>query len=154
MLAENYTASVYKIEADSSKAKHKKNTFSGILSVYFVAEDVITGETASLPRISAPELAERKKANGLVIVDVRGKSEYDEQHIEGAIHIPLTELTQNLDLLPDLEPAGGEHELPRALVELAPAEVVAHREPGGLTPRVAVEEHREPGPGRGAGSRL
>lgn len=38
-----------------------------------------------------------------VLLDVRTVDEYTEGHIEGAINIPLNELTANLDLLPDLE---------------------------------------------------
>ena len=50
--------------------------------------------------INAQELAARKPANGLIIVDVRGRNEYREEHIVGARNIPLGFLPQNLDQLP------------------------------------------------------
>ena len=41
----------------------------------------------------------------LLIVDVRQPEEYAESHLEGAINIPLRELAQHLDMLPDLDEA-------------------------------------------------
>jgi rhodanese-related sulfurtransferase len=38
-----------------------------------------------------------------ILLDVRTVDEFTEGHIEGAIHVPLNDLTQNLDLLPDLD---------------------------------------------------
>jgi rhodanese-related sulfurtransferase len=38
-----------------------------------------------------------------ILLDVRTVDEYAEGHLEGAINIPLNELTANLDLLPDLD---------------------------------------------------
>jgi hydroxyacylglutathione hydrolase len=61
---------------------------------------VVNGETAELPAISAAELAARKPANGLVIVDVRGRSEYHAEHIDGARNIPLGFLPQYLRDIP------------------------------------------------------
>jgi rhodanese-related sulfurtransferase len=46
------------------------------------------------------ELAENPD---LLLVDVRTVDEYDGGHIEGAINIPLNELTDHLDLLPNLD---------------------------------------------------
>jgi hydroxyacylglutathione hydrolase len=45
-------------------------------------------------------LAARKPSNGFVIVDVRGRNEYRQQHIAGARNIPLGFLPQHLDQLP------------------------------------------------------
>lgn len=56
---------------------------------YFVAEEVIAGQTQELPQIDAQGLAERLAANNLMIVDVRGKSEFAERHMAGAVNIPL-----------------------------------------------------------------
>lgn len=63
-------------------------------------EEVVSGDVVSLPTFTAPELAERKKENSLVIVDVRGHSEFAEGHIAGAINIPLGYLPKHLDELP------------------------------------------------------
>ncbi|PJF39541.1 MAG: MBL fold metallo-hydrolase [Phototrophicales bacterium] len=64
------------------------------------SEEVVHGDVQRLATLSAAELAERKQKNGLVIVDVRGKSEYAESHIAGAINIPLGYLAQRLNELP------------------------------------------------------
>ncbi len=53
--------------------------------------------------LRATDLAEELKGeNKPFLVDVRTVDEYAEKHIEGAINIPLNELTKKLDLLPDL----------------------------------------------------
>ena len=52
----------------------------------------------ALSRIS-PQEAHQAGA-GVQIVDVRGKNEYTERHIEGALHIPLGYLPAHLDELP------------------------------------------------------
>lgn len=71
------------------------------LSCYFAEEDVITGEVKTLPEITAPQLADRIQANGLVLVDVRGKTEYDDIHMDGAVNIPLGYLQRDAtDKLP------------------------------------------------------
>jgi hydroxyacylglutathione hydrolase len=57
-------------------------------------------EGESLPQMNASQLAERARHNGLVIVDVRGKSEYLQEHIRGAKHIPLGFLPDHLGELP------------------------------------------------------
>lgn len=66
---------------------------------YFAAEVVRRG-AEHLPTISASELADRLSRNGIVVVDVRGQSEYLEQHLAGAKHIPLGFLPQRLDEVP------------------------------------------------------
>lgn len=53
-----------------------------------------------LPTWTAAQLAERLPKNGLVIVDVRGKGEYETRHIAGARHIPLGHLPRRLGELP------------------------------------------------------
>lgn len=69
---------------------------------YFVASDVLSGipELASLTLIEAGELAQRQAQNGLLILDVRGKSEYDDFHIPGVRNIPYGLLYRHLDELP------------------------------------------------------
>jgi hydroxyacylglutathione hydrolase len=66
----------------------------------YAGPDVLTENTDGMPIINAQELAARQPANGLVIVDVRGRNEYREQHIAGARNIPLGFLPQHLDQLP------------------------------------------------------
>mgnify|MGYP002683469233 CR=1 FL=1 len=48
----------------------------------------------------AKELARRLPQNGITLVDVRGRSEYAEVHVSGAMHIPLGYLTDRLSELP------------------------------------------------------
>jgi hydroxyacylglutathione hydrolase len=63
--------------------------------------DVVSEEMGEpMPVIDAQELATRQPSNGLVIVDVRGRNEYLEEHIAGAHNIPLGFLPQHLDQLP------------------------------------------------------
>ncbi|MCS6848542.1 MAG: MBL fold metallo-hydrolase [Anaerolineae bacterium] len=66
---------------------------------YATAEQVV-GITESLPVITAQQLAERLPRNGLVVLDVRNKAEYDALHIQGAKHIPLGYLPDRLGELP------------------------------------------------------
>ena len=54
-------------------------------------------------RIPMAEAVEVMQAPGAVTVDVRGRDEYVEGHIPGAICIPLDEITDVPDDLPDLE---------------------------------------------------
>ncbi len=72
----------------------------------YAGPDVVAGVAKSevnynaMPTINAQQLATCKPTNGLVIVDVRGHTEYREQHIAGARNIPLGFLSQHLDQLP------------------------------------------------------
>lgn len=66
----------------------------------YFSPDVLAHRTQALPVITARELARRLPQNNIVIVDVRGKSEYDEKHIVGAIHIPLGYLSDRSATLP------------------------------------------------------
>jgi hydroxyacylglutathione hydrolase len=60
----------------------------------------VSGETEQLPEWSAAELAERLPKNGLVVLDVRNKTEYLEEHIKGAKHIQLGQLPKHLNEIP------------------------------------------------------
>jgi hydroxyacylglutathione hydrolase len=66
----------------------------------YFSPDVLTHRTQALPVITARELARRLPQNNIVIIDVRGKSEYNEKHIVGATHIPLGYLSDRLETLP------------------------------------------------------
>jgi hydroxyacylglutathione hydrolase len=66
----------------------------------YAGPDVVNDSRQPMPTISAQTLAARKPTNRLVIVDVRGRSEFRQQHIVGARNIPLGFLPQHLDQLP------------------------------------------------------
>lgn len=66
----------------------------------YALPDVVNGNVAQLPEWSAQELGERLPKNGLVVLDVRNKTEYLEQHIKGAKHIQLGQLPKHLDEIP------------------------------------------------------
>ena len=70
----------------------------------YFGPDVVEVYGESTPLISAQELAEQQTRKGTVIVDVRGRSEYQERHAVGALHIPLGFLPQHLDEIPRDEP--------------------------------------------------
>lgn len=66
--------------------------------------DYVAGLPASFNAVRIPDLAaELEAGDELLLVDVRTGDEYVEGHIPNAINIPLNELTQHLDLLPDLD---------------------------------------------------
>ncbi len=65
----------------------------------YFAPEIVNDARANLPTINAQALAERMPRNGLMIVDVRGQSEYADEHIVGARNIPLGFLPQQLDEL-------------------------------------------------------
>ena len=54
-----------------------------------------------LPQVTAPELAERLRAEpDLVVLDVREPVEWEEGHVPGARHIPMREVPGRLAELP------------------------------------------------------
>ena len=56
--------------------------------------------TRSLKQYSPSELNEQmKQRSDLVLLDVRSKSERQQQHIKGSLHIPLSELTSRVQEL-------------------------------------------------------
>lgn len=70
----------------------------------YALPDVVSGTVAQLPEWSAVELGERLPKNGLVVLDVRNKTEYLEEHIKGAKHIQLGQLPKHLDEIPHDRP--------------------------------------------------
>ncbi|MEZ4681323.1 MAG: rhodanese-like domain-containing protein [Caldilineaceae bacterium] len=66
----------------------------------YALPEVVDGKNAQLPEWSATELQERLPKNGLVVIDVRNKTEYLEEHIKGAKHIQLGQLPKHLDEIP------------------------------------------------------
>ncbi len=76
----------------------------------FSLETYLADYIAALPNtfnaIRVPDLAaELDSGAELLLVDVRTPDEYGEGFIEGAINIPLNELTLHLDMLPNLDQA-------------------------------------------------
>ena len=53
-------------------------------------------EIDAVNRITAEELQEKMKGN-LVVIDVRKKSEFESEHVEGAVNIPLNQINQHLE---------------------------------------------------------
>jgi hydroxyacylglutathione hydrolase len=66
----------------------------------YALPEIVSGKTDKLPEWSAQELATRLPQNGIVVIDVRNKSEYLEEHIRGARHIHLGALPKYLDQIP------------------------------------------------------
>lgn len=66
---------------------------------YFGPESVRNAR-GGLSTISAQALAERLPRNGLIVLDVRGRTEYASGHIAGARNIPLGHLPQRLAEVP------------------------------------------------------
>lgn len=68
--------------------------------------EAVTGQAAALPVVTAQELVGRLSDpsvtpdDGIMIVDVRGRTEYQEEHIAGARNIPLGFLPQHLAQIP------------------------------------------------------
>ncbi len=56
---------------------------------------------SDVEEITLPELLNRRSRDEVVLVDVRPASEYERGHIEGAISVPLEEIENHLDELPD-----------------------------------------------------
>ena len=57
-------------------------------------------EFEMINRISATELEEAMKDERPLVIDVRKKSEYDSEHLIGAVNIPLNEINQHLAEFP------------------------------------------------------
>jgi rhodanese-related sulfurtransferase len=78
-------------------------------NVVAAQEDVVTARVeefgTNLPRgyglINASDLAGFLSAQEMVLLDVRQPEEYEAGHLVGAFNVPIRELSQNLDLLPD-----------------------------------------------------
>lgn len=56
----------------------------------------------SLPEIDVTTLAS-EHANGAVVIDVRQPAEYAEAHLPGATLLPLDEVVERIDEVPDTE---------------------------------------------------
>jgi rhodanese-related sulfurtransferase len=59
------------------------------------------GDRAQLETMTRQELRSRLRVGDVVVLDVRPAPEYDAGHIRGAVSIPITELRDRLDELPE-----------------------------------------------------
>ncbi|MBR3161200.1 MAG: rhodanese-like domain-containing protein [Bacilli bacterium] len=76
----------------------KKIFFCFLLSLVFVTgcsnNSVSTGAGSSNGTISYIEAKEKIINQGAILVDVRTKEEYDENHLDGAVLLPVDEITK------------------------------------------------------------
>ncbi len=66
----------------------------------YAGPEAVGDGAEGLALITARQLGARLRSNGIVVLDVRGKAEYDALHIRGATHIPLGYLRDRLAELP------------------------------------------------------
>ncbi len=66
----------------------------------YAGPEAVGDEAEGLALITARQLGARLRSNGIMVLDVRGKAEYDALHIRGATHIPLGYLRDRLAELP------------------------------------------------------
>lgn len=64
---------------------------------YVTESELLTGTTEQLVTISASELAGRLADEKVLVIDVRGKGEYEVNHIDGALNIPVGYLRRMAD---------------------------------------------------------
>jgi rhodanese-related sulfurtransferase len=75
----------------------------GYLEGGFEAWKAAGKEVDTVARITAEEFAKRYPAKPLVF-DVRKKSEFDSEHVEGAVNVPLNQISQHLAEFPKDKP--------------------------------------------------
>lgn len=76
-----------------SLAEKRSADVKEIARVFFEERD-------SMEPITKEELLKRTQNNNVILIDVRPYQEYQNGHIQGAISIPLTELTNRLNEIP------------------------------------------------------
>ncbi len=64
----------------------------------------VAADARSIPQITVAELAARVAKNGVVVVDVRGRSEWEGGHLPGVINIPVGHLRERIAELPRDKP--------------------------------------------------
>ena len=62
------------------------------------------GDEASVPRIAVEDLYEKLKTNAVTLIDVRDDASFNTQHINGALHIPLARVANEVETLPKNKP--------------------------------------------------
>ncbi|MCU0498726.1 MAG: MBL fold metallo-hydrolase [Anaerolineae bacterium] len=97
----DYTRPIYLIVQDESDLSEILIALRAIgvdqISLFFTP-DAIGPNAESLPTIRAEDLAHYSAP--LMLLDVRGQTEYADQHLSGATHIPLGFLPKRIDQLP------------------------------------------------------
>ena len=93
------------------------------------------GRWRKLPQLTPQEVARRRKE--LIVLDVRGRSEWEADRIAGAVHIPLAELPERLQEIPSGNVAvhcqgGGRSSIAASLLESSGRSEVANLS-GGLS---------------------
>ncbi len=71
-----------------------------VLTLSVLPSLVPAAAAAEAPRVTAADVKAKADKGEVVIVDVRSKDAYDQEHAEGAISVPLTELEGRLAELP------------------------------------------------------
>ena len=110
----------------------------GTLAEMKVELDELSRKPGGLQRISIKEFRQRLRDEHTVIIDVRQAEEFARGHIPGAVSMPLTELRQRMDELPDDHDVIAYCEGPycfasgRAVEQLERAGFDVHRLDGGL----------------------
>ena len=61
------------------------------------------GELSSFPTATFADLAQVRHHRPVRVLDVRNPKEHDDGHIEGAVNVPLGQLVDRLDEVPDGE---------------------------------------------------
>jgi hydroxyacylglutathione hydrolase len=99
---------------------------AGVFQAEAVAHLAARGvRVATVPQVTADELASRAATDGPVVVDVRGATEWSGGHLPSARHIPLGYLADRLDEIPSDRPvvlqcqAGGRSSIAASLLQRA-----------------------------------
>jgi hydroxyacylglutathione hydrolase len=101
----NYGTDVWLVADDGA---HAERLLRELMSIGFdrivgvsVADDALIGvDTVGVAQRSPLALSGALGREGLLVLDVRNRSEWKHGHIPGAVHIPLSELPQRLQELP------------------------------------------------------
>lgn len=103
----DYTQPIYLIVPEEAALPHLLRSLHAIgvdqIGGYWGPE-VVSEDATAMPGVTSQELAQELAAHvpgsNLVIVDVRGRSEFSQEHIAGARNIPLGFLPQRLAQIP------------------------------------------------------
>jgi hydroxyacylglutathione hydrolase len=97
--------------------------------------------TETTPMLDVPSVAERIRADDVVLVDVRDDDEWREGHVEGSVHVPYHELRDGLPagVTPNGKPlavicsVGNRSSIAASLLRRAGVDDVLHVAQGGVT---------------------